>query len=94
MADFERLEFHDLRHTFASLMIAAGASPLQLAEALGDTDQNGRPDRRSCGNVTATSIQDLACGRSCAGPVLKSRRVLDWCGISAGCETAGCCRLA
>jgi integrase len=37
-ADLERLEFHDLRHTFASLMIAAGANPLQLAEALGHTD--------------------------------------------------------
>jgi integrase len=43
-ADFERLEFHDLRHTFASLMIAAGANPLQLAEALGHTDETGRPD--------------------------------------------------
>jgi integrase len=43
-ADLERLEFHDLRHTFASLMIAAGANPLQLAEALGHTDQTGRPD--------------------------------------------------
>jgi integrase len=43
-ADFERLEFHDLRHTFASLMIAAGAKPLQLAEALGHTDKTGRPD--------------------------------------------------
>ena len=42
--DFARLEFHDLRHTFASLMIAARANPLQLAEALGHTDQNGRPD--------------------------------------------------
>jgi integrase len=42
--DFERLGFHDLRHTFASLMIAAGANPLQLAEALGHSDQNGRPD--------------------------------------------------
>jgi len=43
-ADLERLEFHDLRHTFASLMIAAGANPLQLAEALGHTDKSGRPD--------------------------------------------------
>ncbi len=43
-ADLERLDFHDLRHTFASLMIAAGANPLQLAEALGHSDQNGRPD--------------------------------------------------
>ena len=43
-ADFERIDFHDLRHTFASLMIAAGANPLQLAEALGHSDQNGRPD--------------------------------------------------
>jgi integrase len=43
-ADIARLEFHDLRHTFASLMIAAGANPLQLAEALGHTDKNGRPD--------------------------------------------------
>jgi integrase len=43
-ADFERIDFHDVRHTFASLMIAAGANPLQLAEALGHSDQNGRPD--------------------------------------------------
>jgi integrase len=43
-ADFDRLDFHDLRHTFASLMIAAGANPLQLAEALGHSDQYGRPD--------------------------------------------------
>lgn len=43
-ADFARLEFHDLRHTFASLMIAAGANPLQLAEALGHSDGKGRPD--------------------------------------------------
>jgi integrase len=43
-ADFERLDFRDLRHTFASLMIAAGANPLQLAEALGHSDQHGRPD--------------------------------------------------
>ena len=43
-ADLARIEFHDLRHTFASLMIAAGANPLQLAEALGHSDANGRPD--------------------------------------------------
>ena len=43
-ADLERLAFHDLRHTFASLMIAASANPLQLAEALGHTDKTGRPD--------------------------------------------------
>lgn len=42
--DVARLDFHDLRHTFASLMIAAGANPLQLAEALGHIDQYGRPD--------------------------------------------------
>jgi integrase len=36
--------FHDLRHTFASLMIAAGANPLQISEALGHTDRNGQPD--------------------------------------------------
>jgi integrase len=43
-ADLARLDFHDLRHTFASLMIAAGANPLQIAEALGHSDQYGRPD--------------------------------------------------
>jgi integrase len=42
--DLARLEFHDLRHTFASLMIAAGANPLQIAEALGHSDKTGRPD--------------------------------------------------
>src|SRR5439155_25811074 len=34
-ADIARLEFHHLRHTVASLMIAAGANSLQLAEAMG-----------------------------------------------------------
>jgi integrase len=43
-ADVARLDFHDLRHTFASLMVAAGANPLQIAEALGHSDQYGRPD--------------------------------------------------
>ncbi len=43
-ADVARLDFHDLRHTFASLMIAAGANPLQIAEALAHSDQYGRPD--------------------------------------------------
>ena len=42
--EFARLNFHDLRHTFASLMIAAGANPLQIAEALGHSDKTGRPD--------------------------------------------------
>jgi integrase len=43
-ADFARIEFHDLRHTLASLMIAVRANPLQLAEALVHSDRNGRPD--------------------------------------------------
>jgi integrase len=37
-ARFERLTFHDLRHTCASLMIAAGANPLEVAEQLGHID--------------------------------------------------------
>jgi integrase len=37
-------QFHDLRHTFASLISRAGANPVQLAEALGHTDKTGRPD--------------------------------------------------
>lgn len=41
---YRGVTFHDLRHTFASLMIAAGANPLQIAEALGHTDRNGQPD--------------------------------------------------
>jgi integrase len=56
--DVARLDFHDLRHTFASLMIAAGANPLQLAEALGHSDQYGRPDPTLVWKVTAISIQD------------------------------------
>jgi integrase len=42
--ELARLDFHDLRHTFASLMVAAGANPLQIAEALGHSDTTGRPD--------------------------------------------------
>lgn len=42
--DVARLTLHDLRHSFASLMIAADANPMQIAEALGHSDRNGRPD--------------------------------------------------
>jgi integrase len=31
--------FHDLRHTFASILIGRGASPVELAEQLGDSVQ-------------------------------------------------------
>jgi integrase len=48
---YDGVTFHDLRHTFASLMIAAGANPLQIAEALGHTDRNGQPDATRCGGV-------------------------------------------
>lgn len=43
-AGLEGLTFHDLRHTYASLMVAAGANPLQIAEALGHVDKQGQPD--------------------------------------------------
>lgn len=43
-AGLEGVTFHDLRHTFASLMIAAGANPLQIARALGHTRKDGSPD--------------------------------------------------
>jgi integrase len=56
--------FHDLRHTFASLMIAAGANPLQIAEALGHTDRNGQPDAtlvwRRYGHLYAGSSKQAA----------------------------------
>jgi integrase len=55
--DVARLEFHDLRHTFASLMIAAGANPLQIAEALGHSDKTGAPTRHSSGSDTAIYIR-------------------------------------
>jgi hypothetical protein len=37
-AGFDDLTFHDLRHTCASLMIAAGANPLEVAEQLRHRD--------------------------------------------------------
>lgn len=39
-----RVTIHDMRHTCASLMIAGGANPWQIAEALGHSDRNGRTD--------------------------------------------------
>lgn len=39
-----RMTIHDTRHTCASLMIEAGANPWQIAEQLGHSDKNGRPD--------------------------------------------------
>lgn len=37
-AGLDGLTFHDLRHTFASLMIAGGANPLEVASQLGHKD--------------------------------------------------------
>jgi integrase len=37
-AELDGLTFHDLRHTYASLMVAAGASPHAIAEQLGHRD--------------------------------------------------------
>jgi len=37
-AALDGLTFHDLRHTCASLMIAAGANPLEVAAQLGHKD--------------------------------------------------------
>jgi integrase len=37
-AELDGLTFHDLRHTYASLMIAAGASPHVIADQLGHRD--------------------------------------------------------
>jgi integrase len=37
-AELEGLTFHDLRHTYASLMVASGASPHVIAEQLGHRD--------------------------------------------------------
>jgi len=34
-AGLERVRFHDLRHTFASLMLLRGAKPKVISEALG-----------------------------------------------------------
>jgi integrase len=34
-----RVRFHDMRHTFASILISNGASPVELAEQLGDSVQ-------------------------------------------------------
>lgn len=42
--DLGRLNLHDLRHGYASLMVAANANPLQIAAALGHTDAKGQPD--------------------------------------------------
>jgi integrase len=74
-ADVKRLEFHDLRHTFASLMIAAGANPLQLAEALGHIDQAGRPDptRLEAVRPSVPTFDPRGCGG--AGSALTGHRV-------------------
>jgi integrase len=40
-AGLEPLRFHDLRHTFAALMVAAGAHPKLLQAQLGHTSING-----------------------------------------------------
>jgi Phage integrase family len=37
-AELDGLTFHDLRHTYASLMVASGVSPHVIAEQLGHAD--------------------------------------------------------
>jgi hypothetical protein len=88
-ADLERLEFHDLRHTFASLMIAAGANPLQLAEALGHTDKTGRPDPTLVWKRYSplSGLDARGCGR--ARPAPESRRVVTGAGSARDGGAAG-----
>jgi hypothetical protein len=92
-ADLERLEFHDLRHTFASLMIAAGANPLQLAEALGHTDKTGRPDSDARLEMLRPPLSGLdarGCGR--ARPTPEGRRVVPGAGSARDGELQGVVR--
>jgi integrase len=44
----ERVRMHDLRHTFASILIGRGASPVELAEQLGDSVQVARRRTQAC----------------------------------------------
>ena len=37
-AELHEMIFHDLRHTYASLLIAANVQPMVVAEQLGHTD--------------------------------------------------------
>jgi integrase len=37
-AELSDVIFHDLRHTYASLMIAAGVGPMEVAEQMGHRD--------------------------------------------------------
>lgn len=37
-AELDKMIFHDLRHTYASLLIAANVQPMVVAELLGHTD--------------------------------------------------------
>jgi integrase len=37
-AELDEMIFHDLRHTYASLLIAANVQPMVVAEQLGHTD--------------------------------------------------------
>jgi integrase len=41
-AELDGLTFHDLRHTYASLMVAARTSPHVIAEQLGHRDAKRR----------------------------------------------------
>jgi integrase len=52
------LRFHDLRHTAASLAIAAGAHPKQIQEMLGHSSITTTLDRY--GHLSATAHEALA----------------------------------
>lgn len=52
------LRFHDLRHTAASLAIAAGAHPKQIQEMLGQSSITITLDRY--GHLSATAHEALA----------------------------------
>ena len=51
-AELDEIIFHDLRHTYASLLIAASVQPTVAAEQLGDTDA-----RRRSASGTGTCIR-------------------------------------
>ena len=77
-ADLHEMIFHDLRHTYASLLIAANVQPMVVAEQLGHTDARlvlqryGRlyPGAGGAGGAGARPVSQ---GRNCWADVRRER---------------------
>ncbi len=95
-AELDGLTFHDLRHTYASLMVAAGVTPMVIAEQLGHRDARHVLERYGhlypgASGYAATAL-NLYLQAANVGQVWDGRGSLTNPTHQSRCPTHGACR--